>query len=167
MHFARHSQQRLQQVLEQKLGLETSEAHILAALSEGSFRKAFGKDKELYLQKRRDLLKTLTALSPGSILPVLEFAEDLASEKSDLPDILEIFQAFFRDVLLVLHHQADDHLVNLDLMEKVRKAARRETVSTVLDKLGALAEARKHLERNVNRQLAMEVLLLRLTAGTQ
>jgi len=167
LHFARHSQQRLQQVLEQKLGLETSEAHILAALSEGSFRKAFGKDKDLYLQKRRDLLKTLTALSPGSILPVLEFAEDLASEKSDLPDILEIFQAFFRDVLLVLHHQADDHLVNLDLMEKVRKAARRETVSTVLDKLGALAEARKHLERNVNRQLAMEVLLLRLTAGTQ
>lgn len=167
LHFARHPQKRLQEVLEQKLGLETAEAHILAALSEGSFRKAFGKDKELYLQKRRDFLKTLTALSAGSIVPVLEFAEDLAAEKTDLPDILEIFQAFYRDVLLSLHQQADDHLVNLDLMEKIRKVARRETVSSVLDKLGALAEARNHLERNVNRQLAMEVLLLRLTAGTE
>ena len=167
LRFARHPQERLQAVLEQKLGMESAQAHILAALSEGSFRKAFGKDKELYLEKRRDLLKTLTGLSSGSILPVLEFAENLAAEKTDLPDILEIFQAFYRDVLLTLHQQADDHLVNLDLMEKVRKVARRENVSAVLDKLRALAEARKHLERNVNRQLAMEVLLLRLTAGTE
>jgi DNA polymerase-3 subunit delta' len=164
LNFTRHPQERIQAALEQKLGLAETEAHILAALSDGSFKKAFGKDRDLYLQRRRDLLKTLTGLSAGSILPVLDFAESLASEKTDLPDILEIFQAFYRDVLLSLHLRDENSLVNLDLIEKVQRVARREKVPAVLVKLEALADARKHLERNVNRQLAMEVLLLRLTA---
>ncbi len=167
LQFTRHTHARIKDVLEQKLGLAETEAHILAALSDGSFKKAFGKDKELYLEKRRDLLKTLTGLSSGSILPVLEFAEYLASEKADLPDILEIFQAFFRDVLLMLHHQDESRLVNQDLMDRIRQVTRRESTTAVLDKLEALAAANTHLERNVNRQLAMEVLLLRLTADSE
>lgn len=167
LHFTRHTDARIQNVLEEKLGLAETEAHILAALSDGSFKKAFGRDKELYLEKRRDFLKTLTGLSTGSILPILEFAEQLASEKADLPDILEIFQAFYRDVLLSLHHQEDSQLVNLDLMDRIRQIARKEQPPAILDKLEALAAARTHLERNVNRQLAMEVLLLRLTAESE
>ena len=162
--FTRHTDARIQNVLEEKLGLDETEAHILAALSDGSFKKAFGRDKDLYLEKRRDLLKTLTGLSSGSILPVLEFAEQLASDKADLPDILEIFQAFYRDVLLMLHRRDENQLINLDLLDRIRQMARKEPVNAVLDKLEALAAARTHLERNVNRQLAMEVLLLRLTA---
>jgi DNA polymerase-3 subunit delta' len=106
----------------------------------------------------------LTGLSSGSILPVLEFAEVLASDKADLPDILEIFQAFYRDILLVLNGRDKDSLVNLDLLEKVNRVAQRENVSSIIRKLEALEETRRHLERNVNRQLAMEVLLLKLAA---
>ncbi len=164
VHFARHPQARIQQVLEQKLGLSEKEAHVVASFSDGSFKKAFGKDRTLYIERRRELLKTLTGLSSGSILPVLEFAEALASEKSDLPDILEIFQAFYRDVLLALNSQDENRLVNLDLLEKIHRVAQRENNSTVLGKLEALAGARRHLERNVNPQLTMEVLLLKLAA---
>ena len=66
--FARHPDSRIQAELEKQLGLDATEAHILAALSEGSFKKAFGKDRELFVEERRALLKTLTGLSPGSIL---------------------------------------------------------------------------------------------------
>ena len=97
--FTRHPNSRIQAELEKQLGIESTESHILAALSEGSFKKAFGKDRELYLEQRRELLKTLTGLSSGSILPILDFAERLAADKTILPDILEIFQAFYRDVL--------------------------------------------------------------------
>jgi DNA polymerase-3 subunit delta' len=144
--------------------VDDAEAHVLAALSEGSFKKAFGKDRQLYLEERRVLLKTLTALSAGSILPTLEFAEQLAGDKATLPDILEIFQAFYRDVLLVLHGRDTSELVNLDLGEKIRRVAGREDVSNILAKLEALSNARRQLERNLNPQLVMEVLLLRLAA---
>lgn len=162
--FNRHPHSRIKAELEKQLQLESAEAHILAALSEGSFKKAFGKDRELFLEQRRTLLKTLTGLSAGSILPILDFADRLAGEKTALPDILEIFQAFYRDVLLVHHGRDAEELVNRDLLEKIERVAARASLSSVLEKLAALDNARRHLDRNVNRQLAMEVLLLRLAA---
>ena len=162
--FTRHPNSRIQAQLEKQLDMSATESHVLAALSEGSFKKAFGKDRELFLEERRKLLKTLTGLSPGSILPVLDFAEQIAADKTVLPDILEIFQAFYRDVMMVLQGHGDDHLVNLDLKENIQRASSRENITSVLAKLEALIEARRQLDRNVNRQLAMEVLLLQLAA---
>ena len=164
LQFTRQPQELIRAALQTQLGVDDAEAHVLAALSEGSFKKAFGKDRQLYLEERRALLKTLTALSSGSILPTLEFAEQLAGDKATLPDILEIFQAFYRDVLLALHGRDSSELVNLDLGEKVRRVAGREDVGNVLAKLEALGNARRQLERNLNPQLVMEVLLLRLAA---
>lgn len=164
LHFPRQPLELIRASLQTQLGIADDEAHVLAALSDGSFKKAFGKDRQLYLEDRRTLLKTLTALSAGSILPILEFAEQLAGDKAGLPDILEIFQAFYRDVLLTLHGRDTSELVNLDLSEKVRRVAGRENASTVLVKLDALGNARRQLDRNLNPQLVMEVLLLRLAA---
>lgn len=164
LQFPRQPTELIQVNLQNQLGIEDTEAHVLAALSEGSFKKAFGKDRQLYIEERRTLLKTLTALSSGSILPILEFAEKLHGDKTVLPDILEIFQAFYRDVLLTLHGRDPSELVNLDLAEKVHRVAGREDVANVLGKLEALKTARWQLERNLNAQLVMEVLLLRLAA---
>jgi len=164
LRFTRQPLELVRDNLSQQLGVADAEAHVLAALSEGSFKKAFGKDRQLYLEERRRLLKTLTALSAGSILQVLEFAEQLAGDKVTLPDILEIFQAFYRDVLFTLHGRDASELVNLDLCEKVQRVADREDVPSVLAKLDALGGARRQLERNLNPQLVMEVLLLRLAA---
>jgi DNA polymerase-3 subunit delta' len=162
--FTRHPNSRIQAQLEKQLDIDSTEAHVLAALSEGSFKKAFGKDRELYLEERRKLLKTLTGLSSGSILPILDFAEQLAADKTVLPDILEIFQAFYRDVMMMLQGRGDDDLVNLDLKEKIHRVSGREDIASILAKIEALIEARRQLDRNVNRQLAMEVLLLELAA---
>jgi DNA polymerase-3 subunit delta' len=162
--FARHPDSRIQAELEKQLGIDSTQSHVLAALSEGSFKKAFGKDRELYLEQRRSLLKTLTGLSSGSILPILDFAEQLASDKTVLPDILEIFQAFYRDVLMILQGRSEEELVNLDLRDKVQRVSGRESVVSVLSKLEALLNMKRLLDRNVNRQLAMEVLLLKLAA---
>lgn len=162
--FSRHPNSRIQAQLEKQLDIDSTESHILAALSEGSFKKAFGKDRQLYLDERRKLLKTLTGLSPGSILPILDFAEQISADKTVLPDILEIFQAFYRDVMMVLQGRGDNHLVNLDLKEKIHRVSGRENIASILAKLEALIEVRRQLDRNVNRQLAMEVLLLKLAA---
>ncbi len=162
--FTRLPRQTIQQVLLERLGVDETQGHILAALSEGSFKKALGKDRDLYLEKRRELLKALTALSPGSILPLFDLAQELVEEKDRLGEILEIFQAFYRDLLLVRHGRPDSELVNVDLREKVNRNAQRESVGSLLAKLDAISAARRHLDRNVNKQLAMEVLLLKLAA---
>lgn len=162
--FRRLAQQRLAEVLESRLELDEVEAKVLAALSEGSFKKALGSNQELYLEKRRELIRALAALSSGSIFPLMELAQELANDKEQLPEILEIFQAFYRDLLLLIHGRPEDDLVNLDIRETLHRKAQRETVTGVLQKLAALEDGKRYLARNVNRQLAMEVMLMRISS---
>ncbi|OEU60957.1 MAG: DNA polymerase III subunit delta' [Desulfuromonadales bacterium C00003094] len=162
--FARIERKRLMEVLCEQLAIDEKEAHILTSLANGSFKKALGKDRELYIDGRRDLLKTLTGLSTGSVLPLFNFAEKLAQDKEILPEILEIFQAFYRDLLLYRHGRPESELVNIDLMEKIHRVANNESTPSLLDKLSALNQTRRQLARNVNRQLAVEVLLMHLVA---
>jgi DNA polymerase-3 subunit delta' len=139
-------------------------AHILATLSDGSFHKALGRDRDLYLERRKTILKAVTALSHGSYLPLFELAAELAEEKERLCEILDILRAFYRDLLLCQHGWPEDDLVNRDLIEKVRRIAAQESPQTLLRKIEAINAAYFHLERNVNGQLIFEVLLMRLTA---
>ncbi len=162
--FTRLPQTLLARVLTEQLGVDQQQGHILAALSEGSFKKALGKDRELFLEQRRDLLKAVTALSAGSILPLFELAQKLADDKERLPDILDILQAFYRDVLMYLQGFPEKELVNVDLAEKIRRVSGRETTLSLLDKLETIEAGRRNLDRNVNRQLSLEVLLMRLAA---
>jgi len=162
--FARLPQSMLRGVLIEQLGVDETQGHVLAALSEGSFKKALGKDRNLYLEDRQDILKRLTALTSRSVLPIFELAQSLAEDKERLPEILDIVQAFYRDLLLFRHGRTEDDLVNIDLLEKIRRVGTKENTAVLLRKLEAIAESRRLLDRNVNRQLAMEVLLMELAA---
>ena len=163
--FSRIPKQQLAVILGKKLNLNATEAAVIAALSEGSFKKAFGSNRELFLEKRYKLIQRLSALSAGSTIPTFSFADELEIEKETLPDILDIFQAFYRDILLLQHNQPEEELVNLDLIETLQQQSRATTTASLLLKLKALESARFHLQRNVNRRLTLEVMLMRITAA--
>lgn len=163
--FSRLPKEQLATLLSQRLDLNNTEAMVLAALSEGSFKKALGQNKQLFLEKRHNLIQSLSGLSSGSTIPAFSLADELATEKELLPDILDIFQAFYRDILLLKHGRPSAELVNLDLLETLIKQANRLTTDSLMTKLKALESARFHLQRNVNRQLALEVMLMRMTAA--
>ncbi|MDX2481664.1 MAG: DNA polymerase III subunit delta' [Desulfuromusa sp.] len=163
--FSRLPKQQLASILAQKLDLNATEATILAALSEGSFKKALGPNRELFLEKRSKLIQSLSALSSGSTIPTFSFADELEMEKETLPDILDIFQAFYRDILLLKYDRPIEELVNQDLLEILHRQNRATTTASLLLKLKALESARFHLQRNVNLRLALEVMLMRITAA--
>ena len=163
--FSRLPKQQLADILAQKLELSHTEALVLAALSEGSFKKALGQNRQLYLEKRHKLIQTLSALSSGSIIPIFSFADELTTEKESLPEILDIFQIFYHDLLLLKYGRPEEELVNLDLLETLHNQSKTTTTNGLLLKLKALESARFHLHRNVNRQLALEVMLMRMTAA--
>lgn len=162
--FSRIPRGTLEQVLCERLEIGHAEAHILAALSEGSFHKALGTDRELYLDRRRDILKTLSGLSSGRVVPIFELAATLAAEKDQAHAILEILQAFYRDLLLTQYGRPEDELVNIDLKEKIVRMAQRHRPESLLHKLAAIETTSRQLDRNVNRQLCFEVLLMQLAA---
>ncbi len=163
--FARIPRETIKTILIERMGVDETQGHILAALSEGSFLKALGKDRDLYLERRREILKQLTALSSASVVPLFEMAHELATrEKERLFEIIEILQAFYRDLLLHRNGFPESELVNIDLIEKIHRVAQRESTRSLQAKLDALAAGRRQLERNANKELVMDVLLLHLAA---
>ena len=162
--FNRLPQSCIESALAEQRGFEQKDAHIIAALADGSFQLALDRDPAFYLEHRIDLLKRVTALSPGSILPLLELAKDLSADKETIPETVELLQSFYRDLLLFRYGQPVERLVNIDLQEKIRRIAAQEDTTSILNKLEAMNECLHNHERNVNPQLNMEVLLLRLAA---
>ena len=69
-----------------------------------------------------------------------------------------------RDLLLYHHGLPIESLANIDLQEKIRRVVARENTTSLLRKLDAVNEGLRNLERNVNSQLNIEVLLMRLAA---
>jgi len=162
--FARLPQQKIEEALQDHRNLEPGDAHVLAALAEGSFLRALGRDQEFYLDRRREIIKSITGLSQASILPLLELAKAMAAEKELIPDMLEVLQSFYRDLLVFQQGYPEESLVNIDLMEKIRRISGHEDTASLLRKLEAIQSGRKNLDRNVNTQLNLEVLLLHLAA---
>lgn len=152
-------------LLAEKLGLNTTQSLVLAALSEGSFKKALGPNRDFFLEKRGQLIQSLSALSSGSTIPTFSFADELQKEKESLPVILDIFQAFYRDLLLLKHDRPVEELINQDLLELLQQQNQQTTTDSLLAKLKALESARFHLQRNVNPRLTLEVMLMRITAA--
>lgn len=162
--FSRLPRETIRRALEQTHGGDEVQTHILASLSDGSFHKALGRDRDLYLDRRRTILKAVTALNEGSIVPLFDLAAELTEEKERLPEIFDILRAFYRDLLLYRHGWVEEELVNTDLIDKIRRVAARESVASILRKLDAINAGYRHLERNVNRELALDVLLMQLSA---
>jgi DNA polymerase-3 subunit delta' len=162
--FSRLPQKNIEEALQNNRDLDPRSAHVLAALAEGSFLRALGRDQDFYLEKRREILKSVTGLSPASILPLLELAKEMATEKEQAPDLLEVLQSFYRDLLVYQQGRPENALINIDLMEKIKRVSRHEDTFSLLRKLEAIQDCRKNLDRNVNLQLNLEVLLLSLAA---
>ncbi len=163
--FRRLAKEQIEEVLSHRLELDQLHISILAALSEGSFKRALGAKQDIYLEKRRELIQTLSGLSAGSNIPTLTFAEELAADKEHIDDYLDIFQAFFRDIMLLQYGRPETDVVNLDMKELLYREAESISAHSLQHKLKYLTEARYHLQRNVNRQLALEVMLLHIAAA--
>jgi len=162
--FQRLSRDLIRSVLLQQPGIDATSAHILSALAEGSFKKALGKDHDLYLEQRKSIIREVAALSSGRIAAIFELAQKLAENKEQLQEILELLQIFYRDLLTYKHYAGEEQLVNIDLIDTIRSMAELSGIPALLKKLDTLASTRRLLERNVNRQLAVENLLLDLAA---
>ncbi len=133
--FSRLPKDKLAQILSQRLEISDKEASILASLSEGSLKKALGQNRHLYLEKRHKLIQSLSALSSGSTIPTFNLADELATEKEYLADILDIFQAFYRDILLLKHGRPESELVNQDMRETLARQSRTLTTDSLAKKL--------------------------------
>ncbi len=141
-------------------GLDAAEAERLAHLSGGRIGWAMSAAKDPALLARRDAaMERLTRALGADRSERLTLAEEMAKKPDALPDILDIWQSWWRDALLA-QAGCDTWLINIDQRAGLDAMARRRTTAELAAALRALREASADLERNANPRLTLEVLLL-------
>jgi len=141
------------------LGASPDEAHTLARLSGGRpgwALTAFRQPEVLTMRARivEEMLQVLYTGRAGRF----DYSEQIA-EQDALPLILEIWQSWWRDVLLLAEGSAVEP-VNVDYGETLRDLARRIAPQQARDALRAVRRTMDALERNANTRLALDVMLL-------
>ncbi|MGC9518338.1 MAG: DNA polymerase III subunit delta' [Desulfuromonadaceae bacterium] len=159
--FSRLSHTEIEKVLRAQIDDKT-ERNILAALAQGSLSKAFGADRDFYLNTRRELFIALCRLKPASVLPMFELASSMAPDRDYAEAVTDILISCYRDLFILVSRASGSLLVNTDLEEELHDLSSRSTPASVSAGLEAILHCRTCLQHNVNPLLAMEWLLSRL-----
>jgi len=157
----------IEAALRTRWGVDAEQARLLARLSAGrpGWAVTALQDPTVLARRRQRLDKLLEMLEAGR-LERLAYAEQLSRDTAALPEVLDLWLGWWRDVLLV-HEGCEEAVVNQDFEKLLRREATRYDRKAILTTIKDIRETRKRLEERVNTRLALEVLLLHLPAVKQ
>ncbi len=137
-------------------------ARLLARLSAGRLGWAVrAHENRALLDARNQYLDELNgALAEGRAERLVR-AEGLAKKNDDLPELLETWLGWWRDVVLVQNGDGS-RITNVDREDALRDHANRFSLEQAQSTLQAVRATARYLTQNVNARLALEVLLLNL-----
>ena len=162
---------RRERTLEVALRIRTVSDAVIAA---GALLETAGDDakaitEERDTEERASALRSLGVEPGGTIPPALRsqlksLEEDqkrraTRSLRDGLDRIVVDLMSLFRDILLI-QLGADSEPINLEILDRVREAARASTPAQTLATLDAIATARRRIDSNVSPALALEAMLI-------
>jgi hypothetical protein len=108
------------------------------------------------------VLSDLEQLSGGSATAALDWAQRLAKSRPELDQFLSLAQLWYRDLLLC-HYQAPGGLLaHQDLAAELDAKAAATPAAALFHQFSALGTAQRHLQANLNPELTLDILGLRL-----
>ncbi|NWF54284.1 MAG: DNA polymerase III subunit delta' [Syntrophaceae bacterium] len=150
------------QILEKNRGLEEEKARFYASLAGGSVGQAMALSERVDFQKRVEWLQFFSHLPQKSAEEVFETCERLAKEEEDIQDLLDLWKIWVRDltVFKVQGNRAKEGLINHDLLAVLEKDAPKVSFDRLEGMFRLISEVQSSLAYNVNKQLALETLML-------
>ncbi len=165
LQFSGIPQHQIEDYLIRWEGRAPDEARMSAALSRGSLAAALDFDGELYQELREKALRFVSLLlKRGGFVEANAIATLAAKDKKEAFSIwLECVEALLQDVYFA--HIAPARMIQSDLLDELGKLAGSSSRTSAVSAIEAIKNLRRSLQRNVQRQLALEALFLSLSGG--
>ena len=139
------------------------ETHMIARLAHGSIGGALEIDLGEYRDKRAMLIDMVEALAlRRDTLKLMEAAEHLGKklEKDKFEKHLDILLVLLNDLFHLKLGEPAVSITNQDVQERLEPVAAAMTLNQIIDLVDRIEQVLRDLARNVNRQLAMESVLI-------
>ena len=154
----------LTQWLMEKRNLGEEEAHLLAALSDGSPGKAVTLQEEILKIRRKEILREWFGTRALSFMEIEEWIDSMPSKGwEDLIFILEVAKTLLRDLVVLKVSGDEEKLIHTDLVDELRALCSERDLSSLLAQLESIQQTRVTLvpePRIVNTALALEAMML-------
>jgi DNA polymerase III subunit delta' len=144
-----------------KNGKTKEQAQFIAALTMGSLGAASKIENQKLMEKRLHWMNTLVSLTPGNYRAALNAAEALAGNREETLKFLEWAGLWYHDLLTFRVAHTQDQIVNLDMLQQIEEQSARIEEDQLFSLLSKTGEASRRIQRNVNRRMVVEDLLLR------
>jgi len=115
-----------------------------------------------FIDIREKTLEIVLKLAKGNLEDIFEFYDFFEKHKNDINTILDMMILFYRDLLIMKKTSAENMLINSDKKDIIIINAPRFSTAKLLQNIDAVEAARKDIRQNVNYQLLVEVMLMRL-----
>jgi DNA polymerase-3 subunit delta' len=147
-------------ILIEHKGASPEQADLLAGLCGGRVGWAIRalEDPEL-LEQRERALSLLENLLDVTRAKRFDLADDLSKDKLGLYPLLELWQSYWRDVVLMCQN-APVQPANRDRRDQIERLSARLTPEEALGALEATRTMLRNLSMNLNLRLALEVMFL-------
>ncbi len=137
------------------------QAEIDASFAQGSIGRAKeAATSEDFTHMTEDVLRILKNVDHMEVFELVDAAKELAPEKQNINDYLDMMIFWFRDVLMFKATREIDNLVFKQEINFIREQASERSYEGLEKILEALEKTKTRLRANVNFELAMELLFL-------
>lgn len=143
-------------------GIADSKAKIAAALSGGGYARAFQLGGAESFQARDSAISLMKESSLDEVDLIFQRSRRLAKNGTEAEQIIEYIQALARDVAFLKSSVSDAQLMNLDKIADIEGLAKVLTAEGALSVFDCALETGSLLRRNVNAQLALDVLMIKI-----
>ncbi|MFP5261955.1 MAG: DNA polymerase III subunit delta' [Blastocatellia bacterium] len=163
LSFAPLTPDELEAYLKANFKRPIEETRMLARLARGSIGRTLEIDLGVYREKRAMMLELIEAATVArDTVKLLGAAEHLGRklEKDEFEDHLDVLMVLLADLFHLKLGEPAGSLTNSDVAPRLERTAESMTLEQIADWAGRVEEVLRSLARNVNRQLAMEAMLV-------
>lgn len=147
-----------------RYAVDSDEAEIIAAFSQGSFAKISLDNFSDIIELRRSLVKKIKEVSLSNLSGIINYSSEISnSDKEYLVETIEIIKTFYRDASMIKSGMTD-YLINKDIVNDINRIALSMTHSELFEKVNIMSQIQSSLMANVNKKLALESMLIELCA---
>lgn len=143
-------------------GIDRGEAEEIALMAEGSIGRAINMLSSDILSIKKDIKYAMTAEKDTGILKLFTLAEKSARDEETFYRVLDWIRIYIRDMLLIKIYGDCAGVINKDIYNHLLEKGNRMTLWELLDIIERINFLYRGRERNINKQLAIEILSMTL-----
>jgi DNA polymerase-3 subunit delta' len=163
LNFAPLAALEIEEHLVKKEKRAADEARLLARLARGSIGHALEIDLDEFREMRDTMLQLIETLTlKGDLSELLSASEYLGRkiEKEQFENHLDTMLVLLSDLFRIKLNQNEESLTNADVADRLRRSAEAVSFEQITEWVDRIEVIFQGLPRNVNRQLAMDAMLI-------